>query len=150
MPKMKILGAAALVLAMPCHAQAGAGDVTAILSVPASALVFEGDRLQPPDAAGHFDVGIKLPQPSIVARNCDTDNLIVGMGGVDKPEDALSSADRAIIAKERAYYDELVAAAKTDGTVEIRVRNKPPYLNVANGIVPAPYCTLSIAEDAGS
>lgn len=120
---------------------------TATLNVPASALVFTGDGLQAPDAEGHFAVGIKLPQLSIRTANCDSDNLIVGMGSLNKPQANLTAADLQTIARNRDYYSKLVAAAKLGVAVAIHVRNKPDYLAVTNGVVFARYCALSIDEE---
>jgi hypothetical protein len=120
---------------------------TAILTVPASSLVFSGEGLQPPDSEGHFAIGIKLPLPSVRADHCDTPNLIVGMGSLNKPEGSLTDADLKIVARNKAYYDNLLAAAKQAGPLKIHVRNKPTYLKVANGVIFAPYCTLSIDEE---
>jgi hypothetical protein len=127
-------------------AKSSATEQTAMLSVPASAILFSGEGMQPPDDEGHFAIGIKLPQPKLKARNCDTETLIVGMGSLNKPKDELSPADRKIVAADKAYYDSLVAAAKQGGTINIPVRNQPDYLKIANGVIVASYCLLSIDE----
>lgn len=135
---------AALIAAQPVTTWAQ--ERTATLTVPGSALVFDGPGLQPPDTEGHFAVGIRLPQPSIKATNCETANLIIGLGTLNKPEDQLTDADRKIIAGNRSYYDRLVAASGHGDPVAIPLRNRSAYLAVNNGVISAPYCTLSINE----
>jgi hypothetical protein len=145
----RLLGAVALTtIVIGDIPAAGAAERAAVLAVPTAALVFSGEGLQPPDPEGHFSIGIRLPQPSIRAAHCDTENLIVGMGTLNKPEAALTVADRKVVSRNTEYYDRLREAATRGGTVKIPVRNNDTYLKVTGGVVSAPYCTLSIDEGA--
>lgn len=136
----------AAVLVMGAATLAYGADTTATLTVPGSALVFAGPGLQPPDTEGHFAIGIKLPRPAIYADRCDSANLIVGLGTLNKPESDLTGADRQIIARNQRIYNDLVAQAKQGGSITLPVRNDPRYLRLSHGIIIAPYCTLSIDE----
>ena len=109
--------------------------------------MFQGPGLLSPDAEGHFAIGIRLPQPSVQASRCESPNLIVGLGTLNKPLSALNDADRQVIARNAAYYARLKAAARQDETVVIPLRNNPAYLRVVNGVIQAPYCVLSIDGD---
>ena len=123
-----------------------AGERTATITVPSSALVFDGPGLLPPDTEGHFAIGIRLPQPSIKAANCETPNLIIGVGTLNKPETDLTEADRKTIARNKHYYDRLIVASSQSIPVSIALRNRSAYLVVNNGVISAPFCTLSIDE----
>jgi hypothetical protein len=137
---------AALAAVAMSVATAEAQTNEATLSVPGSALVFDGLGLQPPDGEGHFAIGVRLPQPLVKASRCETPYLIVGMGTLNKPEDQLTAADRKIIADHRGTYDRLVADSRHDTVVSIPVRNRAAYLAVTSSGISAPYCTLSIDE----
>lgn len=136
---------AALLMMVAATASDGAGTA-ATLTVPGSALVFAGAGLLPPDSEGHFAIGITLPQPGIRADRCESADLIVGLGTLNKPEADLTDADRRVIAHNVRFYNDLVARAKQGDRITLPVRNDPLYLRVSNGTVIAPYCTLSIDE----
>jgi hypothetical protein len=118
----------------------------ATLLVPGQDLIFVGSGLLPPDPEGHFAIGIQLPQPKIKAEHCESPYLIVGLGELNKPLDGLTAADQRVIAHNIAYYDQLVAAAKSSTVVHISVRNFARYLRVSRGLVNARYCMLSIEK----
>ena len=120
---------------------------TASLSVSGASLIFTGPGLQAPDAEGHFAIGIRLPQRQIAATGCETPYLIVGMGTLNKPENELTAAERAIVQRNVGYWRQLVGESQRGAPVEIPVRNDDHYLKLVRDKVVAPYCTLSIDEE---
>ena len=129
-------------------AAAVAAEVAATLLVPGRDLVFAGPGLQPPDATGHFAIGIRLPQPGLRAERCETPNLIAGVGTINALPDQLTLQQQAIVARNAAWYDRLRAAAARDETVRLTFRNDQPYLHLDGTTLVAPYCTLSIDQGA--
>ncbi len=130
----------------PMPSSAGAQVRTATITIPSNALVFSGPGLQRPDTEGHFTIGLRLPQRSIKAKRCETSNLIIGIGTLNKPETQLTNADRKLIDRNNDYYNRLLDAASRNILISIPIRNLSSYLVVKNGIIVAPYCTLSIDE----
>lgn len=122
-------------------------EQTAKLSIAANSLVFSGPGLFPPDEAGHFAIGIQLPQPNLETSHCEGPNLILGVGTLNKPPSEFTEADKQVISRNMRYYQQLMTTAKTTDKVIIPVRNKSQYLRINKATLSAPYCILSIDED---
>jgi hypothetical protein len=159
--RMKIshlAGSAALFLLMCCQAQAqtvtqAAGSpsdsvVVVMLTVKGTDLVVGGDNMPaPPDhTTGGFEVGLKLPHQGLKAEGCDENTLMIGMPGIQPDDPDSESAVELHAAMTRvAYYNQLLAASKTDAPVTLKLVDRNDYLSVQNGVVSVRGCTTSFA-----